>query len=178
MTDIYSIRPTEMSDLAAITEIYAYHVTYGSASFEEEPPSVEEMTRRYKLLKDKKQPYYVVINNETSEIVGYCYAGSFRERNAYRYTIETTLYLKPGNEGHGLGGLMLDKLIDECSKLGYRQMVAVIGDSANAGSIGVHKSRGFNMIGTMPGTGFKHGRWVDTVMMQRPINGGNLTLPD
>ncbi|WP_420546895.1 GNAT family N-acetyltransferase [Curvivirga sp.] len=177
MTDTYSIRPTELSDIPAITEIYAHHVAYGSASFEEEPPSAEEMTRRYNLIQSKNQPYYVVESNK-GEIMGYCYAGSFRERNAYRFTIETTLYLKPGAEGHGLGGLMLDTLIEECSKRGYRQMVAVIGDSANAGSIGVHKSRGFNMIGTMPGTGFKHGRWVDTVMMQRPVNGGDLTLPE
>ena len=177
MTDTFSIRPTMLDDLPAIKEIYAHHVTFGSASFEEEPPSVEEMTRRFNLLQQRNQPYFVVTDN-SGEIVGYCYAGSFRERNAYRFTLETTLYLKPGSEGHGLGGMMLDKLIEEGTRLGYRQMIAVIGDSANAGSIGVHKSRGFNMIGTMPGTGFKHGRWVDTVMMQRSINGGNQTLPD
>ena len=176
MQSKFNILPAEPKHLAEITEIYAHHVLHGLASFEEVPPSQEEMTSRYEKILSRNQPYFVV-EDEQGHVVGYCYAGAFRERNAYRFTLETTLYLKPGFEGQGLGGLMLDKLIEEGTRRGFRQMIAVIGDSANLGSIKTHESRGFNMIGTLPGTGFKHGRWVDTVLMQLAINGGTETLP-
>lgn len=178
MTKNYDISPTELADIPAIQEIYAHHVLHGIASFEEEPPSVEDMTQRFQAIMKKGQPYFKVKQSDTGEIVGYCYAGSFRERNAYRFTVETSLYLKPGFEGQGLGGLMLDTLIQACTERGYRQMVAVIGDSENHGSISTHKSRNFKHIGIMPATGFKHGRWIDTVLMQRDINGGSTTLPE
>ncbi len=173
----YTLRATEVSDLRSITEIYAHHVLHGLASFEETPPNIDEMTRRFHAIQDKNQPYYLVEREEDKKIVGYCYAGSFRERNAYRFTLESTLYLRPGFEGLGLGGRMLDILISEGEKRGFRQMVAVIGDSQNTGSIGVHQTRGFKMTGTLEGTGFKHGQWIDTVLMQLALKDGNKTLP-
>lgn len=173
----FELRDAKETDITSITAIYAHHVEHGLASFEEIPPNANEMLRRFQLTIGKNQPYYVVEHVESSEIVGYCYAGSFRDRNAYRFTLESTLYLKPGFEGCGLGGRMLDKLVDEGQKRGFRQIIGVIGDSENAGSIGVHKSRGFTMIGTLEGTGFKHGRWVDTVLMQRSLGDGNSTVP-
>jgi L-amino acid N-acyltransferase YncA len=150
------IRPTTAADLPAITEIYEQAVLYGTATFELIPPDLNEMTRR---------------------LVGYAYAGAYRPRPAYRFAVENSVYLRPAIHRRGIGMQLLQRLIDESEARGYRQMIAVIGDSANAGSIGVHRRCGFQMIGTHPDVGFKFGRWLDTVMMQRALGEGATTLP-
>jgi L-amino acid N-acyltransferase YncA len=169
------IRPTTEADLPAITEIYEHAVRYGTATFELTPPDLAEMTRRFQALMDGGFPYLVAVLE--GEVVGYAYAGPYRPRPAYRFTVENSVYLKPAIHRRGIGLLLLRRLIAECETRGYRQMVAVIGDSANAGSIGVHTRTGFQMIGTHPDVGLKFGRWLDTVMMQRSLGAGAATVP-
>jgi len=169
------IRPTVEADLAAITEIYQHAVLHGTATFELTPPDLGEMTRRYRALIDGGYPYFVATLD--GEVAGYAYAGAYRPRPAYRFTVENSIYLKPANHRRGIGLRLLHRLIEECERRGYRQMIAVIGDSANAGSIGVHRACGFTMIGTHPNVGLKFGRWLDTVMMQRALGEGAATVP-
>jgi L-amino acid N-acyltransferase YncA len=152
------IRPAAAADLPAITEIYEHAVRYGTATFELIPPDLAEMTRRFAVLEDGGFPYLVAALE--GRVVGYAYAGAYRPRPAYRFTVENSVYLQPA-----------------IHRRGYRQMIAVIGDSANAGSIGVHAKCGFQMIGTHPDVGFKFGRWLDTVMMQRALGDGATTVP-
>lgn len=167
------IRPCVESDLAAITQIYRFHVEFGTASFETTAPTVEEMLRRFHSLKEAGYPYLVA---ELDGVVsGYAYAGAFRARPAYGATVEDSIYVDETKRGHGIGFKLLEALIDECTALGFRQMIAVIGDSANHGSINVHKKAGFEMIGTLKSTGWKHGRWLDTVLMQRSLGEGDET---
>ena len=176
MTTLPIIREARTSDLPRITEIYAYHVLNGLASFEEAAPDEIEMTRRFHSLQEKRMPYYVA---ELDGIVmGYAYAGPYRERIAYRYTVENSVYIAPDGQGKGLGGALMDIIIDRCSALGLRQMVSVIGDSANQASIALHKSRGFRMVGTLEAPGFKFGQWVDSILMQRALGEGKDTLPE
>jgi L-amino acid N-acyltransferase YncA len=158
------IRPTTATDLPAITEIYAHEVRQGTATFELVPPDLAEMTRRFRALID-------------GSVVGYAYASSYRPRPAYRFTVENSVYLRPAIHRRGIGRQLLERLITECETRGFRQMIAVIGDSANAGSIGVHAACGFQMIGTHPNVGLKFGRWLDTVMMQRELGEGTSTVP-
>ena len=169
------IRPATEADLPAVTGIYDHAVRYGTATFEIVPPDLTEMTRRFRVLIDGGFPYFVAVLE--GEVVGYAYAGAYRPRPAYRFTVENSVYLKPAIHRRGIGLQLLQRLIAECEARGYRQMVAVIGDSANAGSIGVHAKCGFQMIGTQPNVGLKFGRWLDTVTMQRPLGDGAATVP-
>ena len=169
------IRPAAAADLPAITEIYEHAVRYGTATFELIPPDLAEMTRRFELLTEGGFPYLVAAFE--GGVVGYAYAGAYRPRPAYRFTVENSVYLQPAIHRRGIGMQLLQRLIAESEQRGFRQMIAVIGDSANAGSIGVHTRCGFQMIGTHPDVGFKFGRWLDTVMMQRALGEGAKTLP-
>jgi phosphinothricin acetyltransferase len=169
------LRPTTAADLPAITEIYEQAVRYGTATFELIPPDLDEMTRRFGVLMEGGFPYFVAALE--GRVVGYAHAGAYRPRPAYRFTVENSVYLRPASHRQGIGMQLLQRLIDESETRGYRQMIAVIGDSANAGSIGVHARCGFQMIGTHPNVGFKFGRWLDTVMMQRALGVGATTLP-
>jgi L-amino acid N-acyltransferase YncA len=169
------IRPAAAADLPAITEIYEHAVRYGTATFELIPPDLAEMTRRFEVLMDGGFPYLVAALE--GGVVGYAYAGAYRPRPAYRFTVENSVYLQPAMHRRGIGMQLLQRLIAESEQRGFRQMIAVIGDSANAGSIGVHTRCGFQMIGTHPAVGFKFSRWLDTVMMQRALGEGAKTLP-
>lgn len=175
MKTAFIIRDAGDGDLTAISDIYAHHVHHGLASFEEEAPGVEEMTRRYSYLRNKDMPYFVA--EDDGRILGYAYAGPYRERIAYRYTVENSVYVAPDALGRGVGGALMDTLIPACTERGYRQMVSVIGDSANRASIALHESRGFRMVGTLEATGFKFSRWVDSVFMQLPLGEGSNSLP-
>jgi phosphinothricin acetyltransferase len=169
------IRPATEADLPLITEIYEHAVRYGTATFELIPPDLDEMTLRFRALMDGGFPYFVAALD--GQVVGYAYAGAYRPRPAYRFTVENSVYLQPAIHRQGIGLQLMQRLITECEARGYRQMIAVIGDSANAGSIGVHSRCGFQMIGTHPDVGFKFGRWLDTVMMQRALGEGATTIP-
>jgi L-amino acid N-acyltransferase YncA len=169
------IRPTIAADLPAITAIYAQAVLYGTATFELIPPDLAEITRRFGVLMDGGFPYFVAVLD--GRVIGYAYAGAYRPRPAYRFTVENSVYLEPAIHRRGIGLQLLQRLIAESEQRGYRQMIAVIGDSANAGSIGVHTRCGFQMIGTHPHVGLKFGRWLDAVMMQRALGEGATTVP-
>jgi len=169
------VRPAVAEDLAAIQSIYARHVLNGLASFEEAAPDVAEMRRRFEDVVGQGLPYLVA--EERGEVLGYGYCSLYRTRSAYRYTLEDSIYVKEGMQGRGVGRAVLVELIARCEALGYRQLVAVIGDSANAGSIGLHASLGFVRAGLLRSTGFKFGRWVDSVLMQRPLGRGDGTKP-
>jgi L-amino acid N-acyltransferase YncA len=169
------IRPIQEADLPAVTAIYEHAVRHGTATFELDPPDLDEMTRRCGVLIDGGFPYFVA--SLDGRVVGYAYAGAYRPRPAYRFTVENSIYLEPSVHRRGIGFQLLQRLIAESEARGHRQMIAVIGDSANAGSIGVHTRAGFQMIGTHPNVGFKFGRWLDTVMMQLPLGPGATTLP-
>jgi phosphinothricin acetyltransferase len=172
-----TIRPAAAADFDAIAEIYGHHVRTGSASFEESPPEPAELTRRWREILERGLPYLVATS--AGDIVGYAYAGPYRARPAYRHSVENSIYVAPGEERRGIGATLLRRVIADCEVLGWvRQMIGIIGDSANEGSIGLHAHLGFHHIGTIRSVGFKHGRWVDTVMMQRPIGLGDDALPD
>ena len=169
------IRPTNAADLPFITGIYEHAVRYGTATFELIPPDLAEMTRRFRALMDGGFPYLAA--SVEGEVIGYAYAGPYRPRPAYRFTVENSVYLQPSIHRRGIGLQLMVRLIAECEARGYRQMIAVIGDSANAGSVGVHARCGFETIGTHRDVGLKFGRWLDTVMMQLPLGEGATTLP-
>ncbi len=174
MSDIV-IRPATTADLPAITEIYAEAVAVGTASFEVVPPDEAAMTARFTRLVAEGYPY--VAAERAGTVLGYGYAGPYRDRPAYRHTVEDSIYLAVEARSQGIGGALLRRLIDEAVVLGFRQMVAVIGDSANEASVRLHKAAGFELIGTLKDVGFKHGRWLDTVIMQRPLGRGAETQP-
>ena len=169
------IRLATEADLPFVTEIYELAVRYGTATFELIPPDLAEMTRRFRALTDGGFPYLVAAVEDN--VIGYAYAGPYRPRPAYRFTVENSVYLQPSIHRRGIGLQLMVRLIVECEARGFRQMIAVIGDSTNAGSIGVHTRTGFQMIGTHPAVGLKFGRWLDTVMMQRALGDGATTLP-
>ncbi len=171
-----AIRPATPADLPAIQSIYAHHVLHGLASFEEIPPDVDEMRRRFEEVRSRGLPYLVAESDRLT--VGYGYCNLFRARSAYRFALEDSIYVKDGLLGKGIGKALLAAMIERCTELGYRQIVAVIGDSGNAGSIQLHASLGFLRSGTLRSTGFKFGRWVDTVTMQLAIGEGDGTLPE
>lgn len=170
------VRDALEADMAAIQAIYTHHVLYGLASFEETPPSVEEMLARRLAVIGLGLPYLAA--EQGGRIVGYSYATSYRPRPAYRHTIEDSVYVADGFGGRGIGSALLGALIARCEAGPWRQMLANVGDSANAGSIGLHRRFGFEPVGTLRSTGFKFGRWVDTVLMQRSLGPGDGTLPD
>jgi L-amino acid N-acyltransferase YncA len=170
-----AIRPATTADLPTVTEIYEHAVRYGTATFELIPPDLAEMTRRFRALVDGGFPYLVA--ELDGGVAGYAYAGPYRPRPAYRFTVENSVYLDPAIHRRGIGLQLMQRLIAECEARGFRQMIAVIGDSANAGSIGVHTKCGFQMIGTHPHVGLKFGRWLDTVMMQLALGEGATTVP-
>jgi phosphinothricin acetyltransferase len=170
------IRAATPADLPAITAIYQVAVLTGTATFELTPPDLAEMTRRYSMLVDAGFPYLVAVHD--GRVAGYAYAGAYRPRPAYRFTVENSVYLDPAMHRRGIGTVLLAELVAQCEARGHRQMIAVIGDSANAGSIAIHRKNGFAMIGTHPNVGFKFGRWLDTVMMQRALGEGGVTKPE
>lgn len=170
------IRAATAEDAGALAAIYGHHVLHGFGTFEEEPPSPAEMESRRAAIADRGLPYLVA--EEAGQVLGFAYAGPFRPRQAYRYTLEDSVYIAPEAIGRGVGRTVLSAVIAECEALGVRQLVAVIGDSGNAASIGLHRSLGFVGAGVGKSFGFKHGRWVDIVWMQKPLNGGDQTDPD
>jgi L-amino acid N-acyltransferase YncA len=163
-----------MDDAAALAGIYGHHVLHGFGTFEEIPPSAEEMERRVASVLGFGLSYLVA--EIDGGVAGFAYASAFRTRAAYRYTVEDSVYIAPDRLGQGIGKALLLRVIEASEALGLRQMVAMIGDSANAGSIGVHRSCGFESTGVLKGLGFKAGRWVDVVTMQRPLNVRSDTL--
>jgi phosphinothricin acetyltransferase len=165
------IRPATIDDSVALAAIYGHHVLHGLGTFEETPPTAEDMAGRVSAINARGLPY-LVAETEAGGLLGFAYASPFRPRAAYRFAAEDSIYVAPGQAGRGVGKVLLGAVIDRCAAMGVHQMIAVIGDSANAASIGLHRSLGFEIMGTMPAVGFKHGRWVDIVMMQRPLNGG------
>jgi phosphinothricin acetyltransferase len=174
------VRDSIEADVPFIQAIYAHHVRTGLGSFEEIPPDAVEIDRRRAEILGRGLPYLVAeIDDPTipGGIAGYAYAGPYRTRSAYRYSVEDSIYIAPTALRRGAGRVLLDELLRRCTALGYRQMIAVIGDSANHGSIGVHAAAGFKQVALLPAIGFKFGRWVDGVMMQRPLGEGQTTLP-
>jgi len=169
------VRPAAPQDLPAIQSIYGYHVLHGLASFEEEAPPVEEMRRRFEDVTGRGLPYLVA--EDKGELLGYGYCALYRARSAYRFTLEDSIYVKHGQQGKGIGRALLAELIVRCEALNYRQLIAVIGDSGNAASIAVHASLGFVRAGNLRSTGYKFGRWVDSVLMQRPLGKGDGSRP-
>jgi len=171
-----TIRDATEEDMAQIQSIYAFYVTRTAASFEEVPPSVEEMQARRRAVLARGLPYLVA--EEKGEVLGYTYAGPFRPRSAYRFTVEDSIYVAPFVVRRGIGRALLSALIERCTAMGYRQMIAVIGDSANGGSIALHRSQGFGQEGVLRGVGLKFDRWVDVVIMHRTLGGDDRPLPD
>ena len=164
------VRPSIEADISAITAIYAHAVGHGTASFEVEPPDEAEMARRRQAVLAGGYPYLVAEIDGT--LAGYAYAGAYRPRPAYRFTVEDSIYVALDRQGSGVGRALLVALIEACEALGFRQMVAVIGDSASQGSICLHESLGFRPVGVLEAIGFKHGRWLDVVLMQRALGEG------
>lgn len=169
------IRPSTPDDLAAITAIYGWNVKNGTGTFEIDAPDLSEMTRRRNDVLGKGLPWLVA--ERDGEVLGYAYANPFRTRPAYRFYLEDSVYLAPQAQGQGIGRLLLAELISRCEALGARQMVAVIGDSNNAGSIGLHRALGFEPVGTMRSAGWKFDRWLDVVLMQRTLGEGDGNAP-
>jgi phosphinothricin acetyltransferase len=168
------LRPSTPADLPAITAIYAEAVLHGTGTFELDPPDQAEMARRRDDVLSKGLPWLVA--ERGAQVLGYAYANTFRPRKAYRFCLEDSIYLHPDARGQGLGRLLLTELIARCEAAGARQMLAVIGDADNAGSIGVHAALGFEHTGVLKASGWKFGRWLDVVLMQRALGVGN-TLP-
>lgn len=164
------IRAATAADIPAITAIYDHAVRHGTASFELDPPDTAEMARRRQTLVDAGYPYLVAEADGT--VAGYAYAGPYRPRPAYRWSVEDSVYVAPALQRRGVGRTLLDRLVAEAEQRGFRQMIAVIGDSAQAPSIELHRAAGFRLIGTVENVGYKFGRWLDTVLMQRPLGAG------
>jgi phosphinothricin acetyltransferase len=170
------VRPASAADAAAVGAIYGHHVLNGLGTFEEIPPSDAEMADRIGGVLARGLPY-LVAEDDQGNVIGFSYASPFRPRAAYRFTAEESVYIHPDFVGRGLGKRLVGRVITACEGLGLRQLVAVIGDSGNAGSIGLHRSLGFQPIGVGRGFGFKHGRWVDIVWMQRALGAGETAPP-
>jgi phosphinothricin acetyltransferase len=174
MTDLI-IRPAIADDISAITRIYADAVRHGTASFELEPPDEGEIARRQEALLTRHYPYLVA--ERLGTIAGYAYAGAYRARPAYDWCVEDSIYIAPDFHRQGIGRLLLQRLVSESAARGFRQMIAVIGDTANTASVAVHAAAGFRLIGTFQSVGWKHGRWLDTVLMQRELGSGDAAPP-
>ncbi len=169
------IRDAREADVPEIQAIYAHHVLHGTGTFEDEPPSVEEITARFRNVVDRG--YVWLVASDATGVLGYGYYAPFRERSAYRFTVEDSIYVREDVRGQGVGKALVSRLIALATIAGLRQMIAVIGDSENIGSIGVHSSLGFHMVGTMKSAGIKFGRWLDVVTMQRPLGKGDTNFP-
>jgi phosphinothricin acetyltransferase len=172
----FTIRDSRDEDVPAIAAIYGHWVTHGLASFELSPPGAEEMARRREAVLGGGYPYLVA--EDDGRILGYAYAGPYRTRPAYRFAVENSVYVAPAAGRAGVGRALLSALIGRCEAKGFRLMVAVIGDSGNAPSIGLHAACGFAHAGLLPGIGWKHGRWVDSVLMTRPLGAGATASPE
>ena len=171
-----SIRDAGEADMAAVQAIYAHYVLTSLATFEETPPSLDEMRARRRASQDAGLPY--LVGKRAGEIVGFAYAGAYRARPAYRFTVEDSVYVAPGQAGRGLGSALLGEVIARCERGPWRQMIAVVGDSANAGSIALHRRLGFAPMCVLRSVGYKFGRWVDTALMQRALGAGDGPLND
>jgi L-amino acid N-acyltransferase YncA len=174
MSDV-DIRPAALGDIAVITRIYADAVRHGTATFEVEPPDEAEMARRLQALLAGNYPYLVA--ERSGAIAGYAYAGPYHLRPAYRWTVEGSIYLDPQFQGQGIGRRLMGRLLGDAEARGFRQMIALIGDSTNAASIALHATAGFQRIGVLQSVGFKHGRWLDVVVMQLPLGSANSSPP-
>ena len=174
MTNL-TIRPSTPADLPAITAIYAHAVLHGTGTFELEAPDEAEMSKRREAVLGNGLPWLVA--EREGQVLGYAYANFFRPRRAYRFCLEDSIYLHEAARGQGVGKLLLVELMAQCEARGARQMLAVIGDSANAGSIGVHRACGFEHTGVFKASGWKFGRWLDVVLMQRELGEGGATAP-
>jgi L-amino acid N-acyltransferase YncA len=170
------IRPAQLSDIEAITRIYAQAVRDGTASFEIDPPDAAEMQRRFNSLQTGDYPYLVAQSG--GAIAGYAYAAPYRARRGYRWSVEDSVYVAPEYFRRGVGRALLAALIEDAQARAFRQMVAVIGDSANTASVELHRKAGFRMVGTLENIGFKLGCWLDSVLMQRALGAGASTLPE
>lgn len=170
------IRPSREDDLDAITRIYAHHVLYGTGTFETTPPTAAEMALRRADVLSKGLPWLVV--EEAGQVLGYAYGNWFKPRPAYRFSVEDSIYLAPEAAGRGLGRALLAELLGTLERSGIRKVMAVIGDSANAGSVGVHTAAGFAHVGVMRSCGWKFGRWLDIVLMEKTLGAGDTTPPE
>lgn len=171
------VRDASPDDVHAISSLYAWHVLHGRASFEETPPTIDEMRRRMHKTVADGLPWMVALYHGI--VVGYCYASPYRPRQAYRYTLEESIYVDASMTGRGIGSTLMDALIARCEEGPWRQMIAVIGDGQNnTGSLRLHKKHGFEIVGQLRSVGYKKGDWRDTVIMQRPLNDGDWTLPE
>ncbi len=170
------IRPATAADIPEIQAIYAHHVLHGTGTFEEAPPSVEEMTARFDTVVRRGWSWLVAA--DATGILGYAYFQQFRDRSAYRFTAENSVYVRQDVRGQGVGKLLVVRLLQDADAQGFRQMMAVIGDSENVGSIGVHASLGYHRIGVLRAVGLKFGRWLDSVYMQRAIGLGDAAPPE
>jgi phosphinothricin acetyltransferase len=170
------VRDFTPDDLEPMREIYAHHATYGLGTFEEAAPEAEEFAGRAANVTKLGLPW--LVGEVDRKVVGYAYAGPFRPRSAYRYAVEDSVYVAPDRVGQGVGRLLLAEVIARCEAMGLRQMLALIGDSGNQASIGLHRSLGFELSGVMRAAGFKHGRWADVVVMQRALGPGDAAAPD
>ena len=169
------IRPATHADLPEIQSIYAHHVLNGAGTFEEVPPSVEEVQARFEAIAGRGWSY--IVATDATGVLGYAYFSQMRDRSAYRYTAENSIYVRDDVRGQGVGKALVAQLLKDAEGAGFRQMVAVIGDSENVGSIGVHSSLGFQRAGLLRASGLKFGRWVDTVYMQRHLGRGDADVP-
>ena len=169
------VRPATTADINAVQAIYAHHVLHGLASFEIVPPTAAEMRGRFETITTSGYPYLVA--TEADRVLGYAYASAYRTRPAYRFTVEDSVYVAQSARRRGIGRQLLTLLIGECERRGYRQMLAVIGDSANGASIELHRGCGFSLTGTLRSVGLKFGRWVDSVIMQRSLGESDRSLP-
>jgi len=171
-----TIRDVAKDDLPAIRDIYAHHVLHGLASWEEVPPDLEEITRRCDAILADGFPYRVAVRD--GAVVGYAYASKYRPRPAYRNTVENSIYVDENVRGGGIGTKLLDDLIKVCTDMGFRRMVGIVGDSANAPSIRLHEKAGFEMVGIIPACGYKADQWLDQVLLHRALGPGEMTPPD
>lgn len=167
------VRAAGAVDIPAIQSIYAHHVSTGLGTFEESPPDIDEMRRRHEEVSGRGLPYLVA--ERAGQVVGYGYCAPYRARSAYRFALEDSVYVAQGWQRQGIGRALLAELIARCERLDYRQLIAVIGDSAHAASVGLHASLGFLRVGTLRSVGYKLDRWVDSVIMQRPLGEGDST---
>lgn len=170
------LRPSRDDDIVAITAIYAHHVLHGTGTFETEPPTVEDMTSRREDVLAKTLPYLVA--ERDGQILGFAYCNWFKPRPAYRYSAEDSIYLAEAAMGQGLGSQLLAALLTAAEAAGIRKLIAVIGDSANAGSVGVHRRQGFSHVGVLKDCGWKFGHWRDVVLMDKVLGAGSTTSPE